>query len=127
MIKLYTDAAVNKNFKTSSAGILIIKNKQQYQFKFKLNTLDNHLAEFKSAILGFKTLINNFDTNNEIIMFFTDSQIIKDSLNKQYAKHYQPQVDELIKLNRSFNTVITNWIPEKLNQGAHNLAIQGLK
>ncbi|UDM32723.1 ribonuclease HI family protein [Lentilactobacillus laojiaonis] len=127
MIKLYTDAAVNKNFKTSSAGIIIIKNKQQYQFKFKLNTLDNHLAEFEAAILGFKTLINNFDTNNEIIMFFTDSKIIKDSLNKQYAKHYQPQVDELIKLNRSFNTVITNWIPEKLNQGAHNLAIQGLK
>ena len=47
MIKLYTDAAF-KNGK-SAAGILIVKNGQQFQQKFALNEKDNHAAEFAAA------------------------------------------------------------------------------
>lgn len=54
MIKLYTDAAF-KNGK-SAAGILIVKNGQQFQQKFALNEKDNHAAEFAAAAKGFEQI-----------------------------------------------------------------------
>lgn len=54
MIKLYTDAAF-KNGK-SAAGILIVKNGQQFQQKFALNEKDNHAAELAVAAKGFEQI-----------------------------------------------------------------------
>lgn len=66
MIKLYTDAAF-KNGK-SAAGILIVKNGQQFQQKFALNEKDNHAAEFAAAAKGFEQ-IKKIAQENEAIFF----------------------------------------------------------
>lgn len=113
----------------SAAGILIVHDGQQSQLKLPLQATDNHHAEYLAAIAGFKALINQLktDTKQITVLYYTDSKIVADSVEKQYAKHYQSLVDELLILQAQFGLVVTRWVPEKQNQGAHHLAQQALK
>ena len=79
MIKLYTDAAF-KNGK-SAAGILIVKNGQQFQQKFALNEKDNHAAEFAAAAKEFEQALQQILSGtacpfgrNDSAVFFDDSE-----------------------------------------------------
>ena len=119
MIKLYTDAAF-KNGK-SAAGILIVKNGQQ----FALNEKDNHAAEFAAAAKGFEQ-IKKIAQENEAIFFYTDSKIVFDSLSKHYSKSSQQQLTRLEETIRPFSLMIPNQISDKENRGAHELALQAL-
>ncbi|GAY72992.1 ribonuclease HI family protein [Lentilactobacillus kosonis] len=124
MIKLYTDAAVNQKYQKSAAGILILQNSDQIQLTKPLTTTDNHEAEFQAALIGHQQIkpVNS----EELIFFYTDSKIVAEAINKQYAKHYQLYVDQLLELEAKLGTVITEWIPDRENKGAHNLALQAL-
>ncbi|MCK8624123.1 RNase H family protein [Apilactobacillus xinyiensis] len=128
MIKLYTDAATMNLSGKSAAGILIIKNGKQQQIKLPLESKDNHLAEFEACKLGFELVYNQYtdETSQEIICYYTDSKIVYQSLEKNYAKHYQAQVDAIKKYQISYQLVINNWISDKKNEGAHKLAQQAL-
>jgi len=64
--------------------------------------------------------------HRKLSFFNTDSKIVSDSLNKQYAKHFEKYVDELLDLQGKFDTVVNTWIPDSQNMGAHTLAIQAL-
>ncbi|KRK89787.1 ribonuclease HI family protein [Lentilactobacillus sunkii] len=126
MIKLYTDAAVNQHTGHTAIGLLIVHNGKQLQLKEVIAPTNNHEAEFIAAITGFNKLIELHINPSEIIFFNTDSKIVADSLNKQYAKHFEKYVDELLDLQSHFDTVVNTWIPDNQNTGAHNLAIQAL-
>lgn len=126
MLKLYTDAATKGNPGKSAAGILIVTETQQLQLKEPLAVMTNHEAEFMAAISGFKKLKELFG-KQQTVFFYTDSQIVINSLEKKYSKSYQPLLDELIHLQADFDLVIFQWLPEKQNQGAHQLALQALK
>lgn len=126
MIKLYTDAAVNQHTGHTAIGILIVHNGKQLQLNKVIEPTNNHEAEFIAAIDGFKKLITLKIDPSEIIFFNTDSKIVSDSLNKQYAKHFEKYVDELLDLQGKFDTVVNTWIPDSQNMGAHTLAIQAL-
>ncbi|GAA3188763.1 ribonuclease HI family protein [Lentilactobacillus kefiri] len=126
MIKLYTDAAVNQHTGHTAIGILIVHNGKQLQLNKVIEPTNNHEAEFIAAIDGFKKLIALKIDPSEIIFFNTDSKIVSDSLNKQYAKHFEKYVDELLDLQGKFDTVVNTWIPDSQNMGAHTLAIQAL-
>ncbi|KRK98053.1 ribonuclease HI [Secundilactobacillus odoratitofui DSM 19909 = JCM 15043] len=128
MFTLYTDAATETDSGRSAAGILIIHDGKQQQLKQVLPNGDNHQAEFAAALAGFKALMTLLgDTASQTtVRYFTDSKIVADSLLKHYAKHYQAQVDELLALHQRFAIVVTQWVPEKQNQGAHHLAQQAL-
>ena len=125
MFKLYTDAATMNNSGNSSCGILIVHNSEQYQEKLKLNSKDNHEAEFEACLLGFKA-ISPLTNKDSIIVYYTDSKIVHESLEKQYAKHYQEYVDHILEEQSKYSMVINNWIPDTKNEGAHNLATQAL-
>ncbi|TPR40255.1 ribonuclease HI family protein [Apilactobacillus micheneri] len=125
MFKLYTDAATMNKSGDSSGGILIIHDKNQRQIKTKLNAKNNHSAEFEACLIGFKK-IKEIAKQSETIIYYTDSKIVYESLEKRYAKHYQPQLDKILLLQDSFSLVINNWISDKKNEGAHNLAQQAL-
>lgn len=125
MIKLYTDAATKGNPGPSGAGILLIKDGQQIQLKHYLGIMDNHTAEFAAVKYAF-TILNNYVTANETIFFFTDSKIVDQSLQANYAKHHQTIVTEINNLQDQYGLVISQWLPEKANLGAHNLALQAL-
>lgn len=126
MIKLYTDAAVNQHTGHTAIGLLIVHNGKQLQLNKVIEPTNNHEAEFIAAIDGFKKLIALKIDPSEIIFFNTDSKIVADSLNKQYAKHFENYVDELLDLQGKFDTVVNTWIPDSQNMGAHTLAIQAL-
>ena len=128
MYTLYTDAATNIDTQHSAAGILIIHAGKQQQLYAQLPDGDNHHAEFYAALAGFNALLEtvNDAAKNVTVQYFTDSKIVAESVEKRYAKHYQDLVDQLLAKQAQFGLVITQWLPEKQNQGAHNLAQQAL-
>ncbi|WP_343032801.1 reverse transcriptase-like protein [Weissella coleopterorum] len=126
IIKIYTDATIYNKNNQVGIGILIIKDNIQHQYHQTLDyAADNHTAEFLAAIAGFKklsTLANPDDT----IQFFTDSRMVSDAIAKKYSKKYKALLEQYLILQDQFNLVISQWIPEKSNQGAHHLARQSL-
>lgn len=123
MMTLYVDAARNVHDGQSAVGAVLIINKQQQQLKKALpQSADNHEAEFMGLIWSIKQLpmLDN-------LQIYTDSKIVADAIQKKYAKHYQSYVDQIMTLLTEYPLVLVNWIPEKQNQGAHQLAMQALK
>lgn len=95
--------------------------------KTPLQATTNHQAEFETARIGFERLLAVVtDPAQVTVLFYTDSQLVSDSLAKHYAKHYQSLVDALLQAQAPFQLVLTQWVPEKQNQGAHTLANQAL-
>lgn len=127
MFSLYTDAATDNATSASAAGILILHAGDQLQLKKRLPDGDNHESEFRAAIAGFQALQDQTEKPSDTtVLFYTDSKIVADSVAKSYAKHYQDLLDDLMTIQSQFSLVITKWVPEKQNQGAHNLALQAL-
>lgn len=127
MFSLYTDAATQPQSGLSAGGILIIHDHQQTQLKTLLTATTNHTAEFEVARLGFEALLKQVDDAAETtVLFYTDSKIVSDSVAKRYAKHYQHLVDDLLAVQAPFQLVLTQWVPERENRGAHTLANQAL-
>ncbi|GGI63017.1 ribonuclease HI family protein [Limosilactobacillus caviae] len=128
MIKIYTDAATKGNPGPTGLGVVIIANHEQIQLAApaELQMMDNHHGEFAAAQFGFKYLSDHF-SKNETVLFYTDSRILSDAIGKNYTKHYQNELNKLNDLLQNFTTVVTQWIPEQQNHGAHNLANQALR
>lgn len=129
IIKLYVDAASHAQHPMtndhSGAGILIIANGQQHQLKQIVPAPDNHQAEFQAAIAGF-TAVAEMATTDTTVMFFTDSRLVADAVGKGSMKHYPDLTTQLLHLQDHFQLVITQWIPDRDNHGAHQLALQAL-
>lgn len=126
MIKIYTDAASKGNPGPTGLGALIIADHQQFQLSTPYQQTDNHHGEFAAAIFGFQYLVDHF-AQQQPVLFYTDSRILSDAIGKNYTKHYKEELAQLNQLMEHFSTVVTQWIPEKQNQGAHHLANQALQ
>ena len=126
MIKLYTDAATKGNPGPTGLGALILVGHQQFQLTSTLPQADNHQGEFVAARFGFDYLIRHFP-DEQTVLFYTDSRLLSDAIGKNYTKHYQSQLEQLNQLLSQFTTVVTQWISERENHGAHNLANQALQ
>ncbi|MFC4760646.1 ribonuclease HI family protein [Fructobacillus durionis] len=126
MIQIQTDAAFRQSTKESAAGIVFVKNKEQIPLKSSLKHCEsNHEAEFQALIWGLKQVQAELN-DNEIIQIQSDSEILVTSLQKQYAKHYQKEVDEILGLLPNLDMVFFIWIPDNKNKGPHQLAWQVL-
>lgn len=125
MIKLFTDAATKGNPGLSAAGVLLVIDGRQLQLKTTLGVLSNHEAEFAAALFAFEQL-PKYARPNETIFFYTDSKVVDQSLANNYAKHFQSYVDKINAIQDQFPLVVSQWLPERLNKGAHNLALQAL-
>ena len=125
MIKLYTDAATKGNPGPTGLGMLIVKDGHQQQLKAFLPRASNHQGEFAAAIEGFAYLKKHF-SNQETVLFYTDSRLLSDAVGKEHARHYEDELNELLTSMDDFKTVVVQWVPEKENQGAHQLANQAL-
>ena len=126
MLKIYTDAATKGNPGPTGLGILIINQHQQHQLSQTLESATNHEGEFAAAIAGFQYLADHYD-HQETVLSYTDSRLLSDAIGKNYTKHYQSQLEQLNQLLSQFTTVVTQWISERENHGAHNLANQALQ
>ncbi|MDO4902997.1 MAG: ribonuclease HI family protein [Limosilactobacillus sp.] len=125
MIKIYTDAATKGNPGPTGLGVLILADKNQIQLTDTLAMADNHQGEFAAAEFGFDYLRSHYP-DEQTILFYTDSRLLSDAVGKNYAKHYKDELERLSAKMDHFPTVVTQWVPEKENTGAHHLANQAL-
>lgn len=128
LIQLYSDAATDFKQQTNGAGLLILQAQKQIQLHQPLpKHLNNHQAEFQAAIWAFQQLLEICPLPEQTaVQYFTDSRLVSDSIAKEYAKQYAPELSQLLALQDYFKVVITQWIPDRSNQGAHQQALQGL-
>lgn len=129
MIRMYLDAAVKGDPGPAGIGILIVTENQQIQLAHPLeNNWDNHQAEFQAVIYGLSWLIEHGYVD-ELTFCYTDSQIVSQSIEKEYAKDslFQKYLEHILALMTHFPYINIEWIPQAQNKGADNLARQGLQ
>ncbi|MBM7617215.1 ribonuclease HI [Weissella uvarum] len=125
ILKLFTDAATDPRTQLSAAGVIIQVDQQQFVYKKQLGPLNNHQAEFTAVQFGLHCL-EQLDYPHATLMLHSDSSLVIDSLTKKYTKKYDDYLQTLNPLLDQYEQVILEWIPEKQNRGAHQLANQAL-
>jgi len=123
MIKLYTDAGLNTNLNLGVISYVIRDNKDIYKEALHKNINDNHYLEFLALKIALEKIIS-IHLNNEIILIHSDSQIVIDSLDKRYSKHYQAILDDILNLLDEFPSFFAKHIADKDNREAHALVHQ---
>ncbi|PMD69871.1 reverse transcriptase-like protein [Companilactobacillus nuruki] len=123
MIKLYTDAGLNTNLNLGVVSYVIKVNNNIYKDAHRENFDDNHYLEFLALNQALKKIIDN-NWNHEILLIHSDSQIVIDSIVKNYSKHYQPILNEILKSLALFPEYFAKHISDKDNGAAHALVHQ---
>lgn len=124
MVKIYTDAAFDPNKKMATIVTLYHQSNQRFQFsEFVPHIEDNHQAEFKAMILCLEKLIQQ-QLQDQLCQIYSDSKIVISSIEKEYVKdeRYQPYLNKILSLKENFSLIFFNWIPEKQNLAADQLA-----
>lgn len=115
MIKVYFDGASAGDPGPSGAGIyIILDNGEQLKEKRPLGHMTNHEAEFKACLEALKLCLPYKD---QLVVCHTDSQIVENSFEKEYAKKeaYASILSEIIELKKQFTMLYLKWIPTKEN------------
>ncbi|UUX34323.1 ribonuclease HI family protein [Fundicoccus culcitae] len=129
MIKIYCDGSFQQDTKKAGIGILFYYEDEPIRFQKALEGLnDNHEAEFMAIIHAFQEL-NKRDVKNQLIVIHTDSKIVANSIDKQFAKNptYHDLLQQILQLMDPYTLAFVKWIPEKSNQAADALAKQALR
>lgn len=130
MLRLYIDAAVKgePTMGVAGCGLLWIEDGRQIPFKFPLpERMNNHLAEFCGLYLALQELVSR-QKQDEWVIIYTDSQIVYDTVNKDYHPHapYSTVYAACRQLMQTFSMLHVEWVPENENHGADQLARQAL-
>ncbi|WP_314404426.1 ribonuclease HI family protein [uncultured Granulicatella sp.] len=129
MIRVRTDAAVNGNPGKVGIGIEILHQKQQFLFKENSDQLmDNHQAELW-AIYRALLILQEKEWHHEVIFLNSDSKFAMMAIEKNYTKQvaYQEILKKVQGERKKFPRLFLEWIPEKENRGADQLARQALQ
>ena len=129
MIRVRTDAAVNGNPGKVGIGIEILHQKQQFLFKENSDQLmDNHQAELW-AIYRALLILQEKEWHHEVIFLNSDSKFAMMAIEKNYTKQvaYQEILKKVQGELQFFPRLFLEWIPEKDNRGADQLARQALQ
>lgn len=129
MIRVRTDAAVNGNPGKVGIGIEILYEKQQFLFKENTDQLmDNHQAELW-AIYRALIILQEKEWDQEMIFLNSDSKFAMMAIEKNYTKQvaYQEILKKVQEERKKIPQLFLEWIPEKENRGADQLARQALQ
>ena len=129
MIRVRTDAAVNGNPGKVGIGIEILHQKQQFLIKENSDQLmDNHQAELW-AIYRALLILQEKEWHHEVIFLNSDSKFAMMAIEKNYTKQvaYQEILKKVQGELQFFPQLFLEWIPEKENRGADQLARQALQ
>ena len=129
MIRVRTDAAVNGNPGKVGIGIEILYEKQQFLFKESSDQLmDNHQAELW-AIYRALIILQEKEWHHDVIFLNSDSKFAMMAIEKNYTKQvaYQEILKKVQGELQIFPQLFLEWIPEKENRGADQLARQALQ
>lgn len=127
MVTVQTDGATDVKTSLSGAGIYIRENGEFFSYKIPLGKMSNHEAEFHAVIHGLKICNEQFP--REILAFQTDSQIVVDSVEKNYARNdtFQQLLTEINTLSEKHPHFFIKWIPSNQNNRADLLAKQAIR
>lgn len=127
MITVQTDGATDVKTGQSGAGIYIKVDGEYFSYKLPLGEMSNHEAEFHAVIEALK--ICNEQYPGEILAFQTDSKIVVDSIEKNYAKNkrFQSLLAQIIKLSEKHPYFFIKWIPSNQNNNADLLAKHAIR
>ena len=129
MIRVRTDAAVNGNPGKVGIGIEILYEKQQFLFKENADQLmDNHQAELW-AIYRALIILQEKGWHYEVVFLNSDSKFAMMAIEKNYTKQvaYQEILKKVQEERKKIPQLFLEWIPEKENRGADQLARQALQ
>lgn len=128
MLKIYVDAASKGNPGISGGGVQLIGDDLYEQLSFPLPTMSNHEAEFAAFELGLQEAIHR-QLHHQSTFIFTDSQVVAEVIDLDKTRNLQflPYLERIRKLLAQFPLIIVQWISERDNRGADNLARQGLQ
>ena len=129
MIRVRTDAAVNGNPGKVGIGIEILYEKQQFLFKENTDQLmDNHQAELW-AIYRALIILQEKEWHHDMIFLNSDSKFAMMAIEKNYTKQvaYQEILKKVQEERKKIPQLFLEWIPEKENRGADQLARQALQ
>ena len=129
MIRVRTDAAVNGNPRKVGIGIEILYEKQQFLFKENSDQLmDNHQAELW-AIYRALIILQEKGWHHEVVFLNSDSKFAMMAIEKNYTKQvaYQEILKKVQEERKKIPQLFLEWIPEKENRGADQLARQALQ
>ena len=128
MIKLFVDGAATGNEGYAAIGILIVEDGIQEQIGLPLeDRMDNHRAEFEALLYGLRHL-KKHSKQDQLVFCYTDSKLVADSIRKKYTKKVEHKLllEETLQDLAAFTNFYLEWIPEKENKGADNLAKNAL-
>lgn len=128
MIKLFVDGAATGKEGYAAIGILIVEDGVQEQIGMPLEErMDNHRAEFEALLQGLRHL-KAHNKQDQLIVCYTDSKLVAESIGKKYTKkaEYKIYLEEALQDLAAFTNFYLEWIPEKENKGADNLAKKAL-
>ncbi|MGY3765927.1 ribonuclease HI family protein [Vagococcus vulneris] len=128
MLKIYIDAATHPKKKISAGGMVIISNGTQTQIKVDIDAPNNHLAEFKMLEYALNYCVTQ-KMNNQTLYLYSDSKIVVQSVEKHHVQHadFKSVFKQIQELLLQFDLYFIQWIPEKENLGADQLAKQALR
>lgn len=127
MVEIRVDAASKGNPGMSGAGIVIKQGGKIIEHSYPLGEMTNHEAEFHAIIKALKICQANYP--DKMLAFQTDSQIVVDSMEKNYAKKepFKSLLKRINELKQSFSYVFIKWIPSEQNKHADQLARKAIR
>jgi ribonuclease HI len=128
VIKLFVDGAATGKEGYAAIGILIVEDGVQEQIGLPLeDRMDNHRAEFEALLYGLRHL-KKHSKQDQLVFCYTDSKLVADSIRKKYTKKVEHKLllEETLQDLAAFTNFYLEWIPEKENKGADNLAKKAL-
>ena len=89
--------------------------------------MDNHRAEFEALLYGLRHL-KKHSKQDQLVFCYTDSKLVAESIRKKYTKKAEHKIylEETLQDLAAFTNFYLEWIPEKENKGADNLAKKAL-
>ncbi|WP_062197992.1 reverse transcriptase-like protein [Massilibacterium senegalense] len=126
MIEVYIDGATANRSKLSGIGIFIKDGRVLATESVPIPFMSNHEAEFEALLHALEICSKN---QYKVVSFRTDSRIVADAIDGQYAKNqnFQQYVDRAMEMIVSFDLFFIKWIPESQNKKADELAKHAIR
>lgn len=128
MIKLHIDAAFRQKTHETGIGIYIQQNSKNYRVKYYISYLhDNHLAEFMALLLGLEA-IQTLGLQDSLLIIHSDSQIVVNSVEKEYAKRdeYYGPLTAILKQLKEYSNYFIQWKSDRDGKIADQLSRDAL-
>ncbi|WP_125605938.1 reverse transcriptase-like protein [Lapidilactobacillus bayanensis] len=128
MLWLATDASVDDAKQLTGIGIHLYNSEKTIdeQLGLALPYQDNHHAEFQAVLQGVQLIAARYAQQAATVVLQTDSKIVKDSLEKRYAKHYGLETAAILAVTDQFPLFLVKMVNDNANRAAHQLARQAI-